>query len=667
MTDRGKAHKDDPPGLGDILWTPSPARINACALTSLMRKLANSHGAPCEDDVAFHQWTVDHPDVFWRAVWDDCNVIGDLGSPDSLVVDDPLKMPGAKWFPDARLNYAENLLRPRTEAKGAVLFRREDGLKQSLNFAELRNQVSRCAQVFQAVGVVPGDRVAAYMPNCPETLIAMLAATALGAVFSSASPDFGVRGVLDRFGQIEPKVLIAANGYVYNGTTHDRRDQVSKIVEGLPSLATTLLVPFVTGLKKRAALEDTRDWKTALAAYEPEAIPFARLRFDHPLFIMFSSGTTGAPKCIVHGHGGTLLQHVKEHRYHLDIRASDRVFYFTTCGWMMWNWMVTALASEAVICLFDGAPTFPEVSVLFDYAVQEKMAFFGTSAKFIDALKSVNADLSGSHDLSALRTIGSTGSPLSPESFSYVYSNIKSDVHLASIAGGTDIVGCFMTGNPRLPVRCGEIQRSALAMDVAVFDPNGKRLEGEPGELVCANAFPSMPVGFWNDDDGSRYRAAYFDQSPGVWTHGDWVEQTESGGFIIHGRSDATLNPGGVRIGTAEIYRVVEGMKGISEALVVGQDWQGDVRVILFVTLSPGAVLDEELIKEIKRCIRSECSPRHTPSKVVAVDDLPRTRSGKISELAVRDIIHNRPIKNTEALANPEVLDQYKDRPELQD
>lgn len=661
------AHNEEMGGLGDILWTPSQERADASALTALMTSLAATHGAPAEDDAAFHQWTVDHPDVFWRVVWEDCTVIGDLGASDAPVIDDPTKMPGAKWFPDAHLNYAENLLRSRADEKRAVLFRREDGRNQSLTYAELRDQVSRCVQVFQAAGVGPGDRIAAYMPNCPETLIAMLAATALGAVFSSASPDFGARGVLDRFGQIEPKVLIAANGYVYGGKTHDRRDQVADIIGGLPSLTQTLLVTFVADLPKRSKLKGAESWEQALSAYVPAPIRFVRVPFDHPLFIMFSSGTTGAPKCIVHGHGGTLLQHLKEHRYHLDIRARDRVFYFTTCGWMMWNWLVTALASEAVICLYDGSPGFPEISVLFDYAVQEKVAFFGTSAKFIDALKAVNADLTGSHDLSSLRTIGSTGSPLSPESFSYVYSNIKPDVHLASIAGGTDIIGCFMTGNPRLPVRSGEIQMAALAMDVAVLGPDGQHLHGEPGELVCANAFPSMPVGFWNDEDGSRYHAAYFEQIPGVWTHGDWVEQTSHGGFVIHGRSDATLNPGGVRIGTAEIYRVVEGFTGISEALVVGQDWDDDVRVVLFVTLIPGTTLDDAMVAEIKRRIRTECSPRHTPAKVIAVDDLPRTRSGKISELAVRDVIHNRPIKNTEALANPHVLDQYKDRPELQD
>lgn len=660
-------NRDDQQGLGDILWTPPKARAESCALTALMTRLADTHDAPCQDDTAFHQWTVDHADVFWQVVWDDCNVIGDKGAPDSPVVDDRTKMPGAKWFANARLNYAENLLRPRSPSKPAVVFRREDGLTQSLTYAELSDDVSRCTQVFQAAGVGPGDRVAAYMPNCPETLIAMLAATVLGAVFSSASPDFGVRGVLDRFGQIEPKVLIAANGYVYNGKTHDRGQQVSEIIQGLPSLSLTLLVPFVNGLKQRADLSQADDWTAALSEHKPTPIPFARVPFDHPLFIMFSSGTTGAPKCIVHGHGGTLLQHLKEHRYHQDIRAADKVFYFTTCGWMMWNWLVTALASEAVVCLFDGAPTFPEVSVLFDYAVREEISFFGTSAKFIDALKAINVDLTGSHDLSAMRTIGSTGSPLSPESFAYVYSNIKPDVHLASIAGGTDIIGCFMTGNPRLPVRCGEIQSPALGMDVTVFDPEGRRLTGEPGELVCANAFPSMPVGFWNDEGGSRYRAAYFEQFPNVWTHGDWVEQTQNGGFIIHGRSDATLNPGGVRIGTAEIYRVVEGFSGVKEALVVGQNWQDDVRVILFVTLASNTTLDEDMIARLKSRIRSECSPRHTPAKVIAVNDLPRTRSGKISELAVREVIHDRPLKNTEALANPDVLDQYKDRPELKD
>ncbi|MEQ9111983.1 MAG: acetoacetate--CoA ligase [Rhodospirillaceae bacterium] len=639
------------------LWSPSETRRRRSAMTALMQGLSAAHGAPAEDDAAFHRWTVEHPELFWRFLWDDCGVIGDPGD---VVLEEATRLPGASWFPKAQLNYAENLLTARDRTSTAIVFRREDGFSHSLTFGDLCEDVARCAQVFRTAGVSTGDRVAAYMPNCPETVIAMLAAASLGAVFSSASPDFGVRGVLDRFGQIAPKVLIATNGYIYNGKTHDRRSQIKEIVAELPTLTKVLVVPFITELNADLDHDIAESWTDALAAQSSTILTFTRVPFAHPLFIMFSSGTTGAPKCIVHGHGGTLLQHLKEHRYHLDIRAEDRVFYFTTCGWMMWNWLVSALALKTTLCLFDGSPAYPEVSVLFDYAAEERFTFFGTSAKFIAALKAVAAHPIDSHDLSALRTLASTGSPLSADCFGYVYSHIKSDLHLASIAGGTDIIGCFMTGNPRRPVYAGEIQGPALAMDVTVFAPDGTRLDQQAGELVCTNPFPSMPTGFWGDEDGSRYHAAYFEKFPGVWTHGDWVEKTAHGGFIIHGRSDATLNPGGVRIGTAEIYRVVEGFGGVKEALVVGQQWDGDVRVILFVIMEADATLTHDVITTLKAQIRSQCSPRHVPAKVLAVPDIPRTRSGKISELAVRDVIHGRQLNNTEALANPEVLAHYK-------
>ncbi len=631
-------------------------------MTGLMRRLAQENDAPGDDDAAFHCWSVDHSEPFWRAVWEDCGVLGDPGE---TVLADASQMPGARWFPGARINYAENLLRPRDADDLVVRFRREDGVESTLTYGQLSDQVSQCTQVLAAAGVTSGDRVAAYMPNCPETLIAMLAAASLGAAFSSASPDFGVRGVLDRFGQIEPKVLIATDGYVYSGKTFDRRNAVRDIASGLSSLTAVIVVPFIDAGEVDCSVP-TALWSDALGAHTARPLTFTRVTFDHPLFILFSSGTTGAPKCIVHGHGGTLLQHLKEQRYHLDVRAGDGVFYFTTCGWMMWNWLVSTLALETTLCLFDGSPAYPDVFTLFDYTDAAGVSFFGTSAKFVDALRGGNADIASRAPLANLRTVASTGSPLSPESFAYVYSHIKSDVHLASIAGGTDIVGCFMTGNPRLPVYPGELQGPALGMDVAVFDSNGQRLTGEPGELVCCNPFPSMPAGFWNDGDGARYRAAYFEQFPGVWTHGDWVEQTRHGGFIIHGRSDATLNPGGVRIGTAEIYNVVEGTPDVEEALVVGQDWDNDVRVVLFVKLAAGAALSDDFIADLKTRIRSGCSPRHVPAKVLAVTDIPRTRSGKISELAVRDVIHGRALKNTEALANPDALDQYTNRPELQ-
>ena len=655
------AHADK--NKSDILWTAPEDRIAACAMTGLMQTLNRTHSASIDDDRAFHRWTVDHLDQFWSALWQDCSVVGDPGT---TIVEHTDRMPGASWFPEASLNYAENLLRPRAAADTASIFRREDGVTSRLTYADLCNQVSQCAQALTTAGVTSGDRVAAYMPNCPETVVAMLAATSLGAVYSSASPDFGVRGVLDRFGQIEPKVLIAANGYVYNGRQHDRMAAIQDIAAGLPTLNSVLVVPFVDSPVDIASIANASLWPEALGWFTSAPVAFTRVSFDHPLFIMFSSGTTGAPKCIVHGHGGTLLQHLKEHRYHLDLRVGDRVFYFTTCGWMMWNWLMSALASGTTLCLYDGSPAHPSIITLFDYAATESFAFFGTSAKFIDALSAAGADPLQTHDLAALRTIGSTGSPLSPDSFYFVYQHIKSDVHLASIAGGTDIIACFVGGNPRLPVRRGEIQGPALAMDVAVFDPDGNRIVGEAGELVCANAFPSMPVGFWNDPDGSWYHAAYFEVFPNVWTHGDWVEETTSGGFVIYGRSDATLNPGGVRIGTAEIYRVVESIDGVTEALVVGQDWQNDIRIVLFVILETNRELDEGLVNGIKARIRQDCSPRHVPAEVLAVTDIPRTRSGKISELAVRDVIHGREIKNMEALANAEALNQFNNRRELE-
>ena len=474
-----------------------------------------------------------------------------------------------------------------------------------------------------------------------------------------------MRGVLDRFGQIGPKVLIAANGYVYNGSTHDRRRQIIDIAEGLPSLSKVLVVPFVPDLGPSPVITIAEDWGEALAANTSAQLAFTRVPFNHPLFIMFSSGTTGAPKCIVHGHGGTLLQHLKEHRYHLDIRADDRVFYFTTCGWMMWNWLVSGLAAEATLLLYDGSPFYPDGNILFDYAQAERMTLFGTSAKYIDALKKGGLSPKDTHDLSTVRTMTSTGSPLVPEGFDYVYQHIKSDLQLASISGGTDIVSCFVLGNPIGPVWKGEIQKRGLGLAVEVWNDDGKPVVGEKGELVCTKPFPCMPIYFWGDEDGAKFRAAYFEAWPGVWCHGDYVELTEHGGMIIYGRSDAVLNPGGVRIGTAEIYRQVEQMEEVMEALVIGQDWEDDVRVVLFVRLANGVSLEEDLIKKIKTRIRTGCTPRHVPAKVLAVTDIPRTKSGKIVELAVRNVVHGRPVKNVEALANAEALEEYKNRPEL--
>jgi acetoacetyl-CoA synthetase len=649
--------------MSDILWTPSPARIKASAMTGLMDALGREYGQQFSSYADFHRWTVAEPEKFWLHVWDACLVRGESGD---VVLENRDAMLGAVWFPEATLNYAENLLRPRSPDSLMMIFQGEDGMRHAWTYKHTHQAVSRMAQALAALGVQRGDRVAAYMPNCPETVIAMLAAVSLGAVFSSASPDFGVAGAVDRFGQIAPKVLFTVDGYVYAGKVNDVLEKATAIAQQIPSLRRVIVVPFLKSGPSFLRAKNATWWDDIISPHAHGKIEYAQVPFNHPLFILFSSGTTGVPKCIVHGHGGTLLQHLKEHRYHADIKPLDRVFYFTTCGWMMWNWLVSALASGATLLLYDGSPFHPDGCVLWDFAAGEHATFFGTSAKYIDALKKADLAPRSTHQLDALRTLASTGSPLAPESFDYVYNSIKSDVHLASIAGGTDIIGCFVAGTPTLPVRRGEIQCAALGMAVAVFDESGQPVKSAKGELVCTNPFPSMPVGFWNDPDNAKYNTAYFQRFPNVWTHGDWVEQTPSGGFVIYGRSDATLNPGGVRIGTAEIYRQVETIPDVQEALVVGQEWDHDVRVVLFVVLRDGIVLDEMLTATIKTRIRTNCTPRHVPARIVQVPAIPRTKSGKIVELAVREVIHGRPVKNTEALANPETLALFANLPALQ-
>ncbi len=643
------------------LWVPKAQDIENSTLFLFMRSVEAKTGHVFKDYEAFWTWSVENIADFWAEIWDFCGVIGDRGA---RVLVDGDKMPGAAFFPDARVNYAENMLQKRDDDI-AIIFKAEQGADRQISFAEFYDQVSQWQQAFKAAGIAQGDRVAGYMPNMPETVAAMLAATSLGAIWASASPDFGVQGVIDRFGQIEPKILIAVDAYYYNGKVIDCLGKLKEITPAISGLEKTVIVPFAgngdISELKGAVLQDD-----FVGAYTPAEIEFNRVAFSHPLFIMFSSGTTGVPKCIVHGHGGVLLQHLKEHQLQSNVQPGDKVFYFTTCGWMMWNWLVSGLGSGATLMLFDGSPFYPDGNVLWDYAQAYGCTFFGTSAKYIDALKINGFKPGETHDLCALRTIASTGSPLVHESFNYVYRDIKKDVHLASISGGTDIVSCFMLGNPISPVYRGELQGPGLGMAVDVFDDDVKPVEGVGGELVCTKPFPVMPVKFWNDDDGARYKAAYFEMFYNIWAHGDWVEKTPHGGFIIHGRSDATLNPGGVRIGTAEIYRQVEQVAGIQESIAVGQDWDGDVRVILFVVLQDGVELDEALITEIKGQIRSGASPRHVPAKIIAVDDIPRTKSGKITEIAVRDVIMGRPIKNVEALANPQALDLYKDLSELQ-
>jgi acetoacetyl-CoA synthetase len=573
-------------------------------------------------------------------------------------------MPGARFFPRARLNFAENLLR-RNDASDALVFWGEDKVRRRLSWAELNGAVSQLQQALRALGIKPGDRVAAIVPNMPEAIIAMLAAASLGAVWSSCSPDFGVQGVLDRFGQIEPKVLFAVDAYHYNGKTHDVLGKLADIVPKLPMLEKLVVIPYVADRPAVGALPKAALLGDFIAPYRPGKIGYERLPFNHPLYILFSSGTTGVPKCIVHGAGGTLLQHLKEHRLHADVKPGDRIFYFTTCSWMMWNWLVSGLASEATLLLFDGSPFYPSGNILFDLADAERMTLFGTSAKFIDACAKEGLEPIKTHKLTTVRAIASTGSPLVDESFEYVYRSIKKDVHLASISGGTDIVSCFVLGNPTGPVYRGEIQARGLGLAVDVFDDQGKAAIGAKGELVCVKPFPCMPIGFWNDPGDKKYRAAYFERFPGVWCHGDWTAITEREGVIIFGRSDAVLNPGGVRIGTAEIYRQVEQVPEVLESIVIGQEWDHDVRVVLFVRLRDGVTLTPEVEKKIRDQIRKNTTPRHVPAKILQVADIPRTKSGKIVELAVRDIVHHRPVKNKEALANPEALDLYKDRPEL--
>jgi acetoacetyl-CoA synthetase len=654
---RGKEALVDQP-----MWRPSEERIAQANLTRFMRVLRENHAVDVTDYAALYEWSVAQPERFWTALWSFADVIGERG--DEVLVDRD-RMPGAKWFTQARLNFAENLLRRRDDAV-ALVFRGEDRIRSACTYGQLYDEVSRTAQALRAAGVVAGDRVAGYLPNMPAAVIATLATASLGAIWSSCSPDFGVQGVLDRFGQIEPKVLFAADGYFYAGKTIDVLPRLGELAERLPTVQRLVVVPYTRARPDVTSVRSGILLDAFTAKFNPADIPFERLPFDHPLYVLYSSGTTGVPKCIVHGAGGTLLQHLKEHRLHADVKAGDRLFYFTTCGWMMWNWLVSGLASEATLMLYDGSPFAGENRILFDYAQDEKIDIFGTSAKYIDACAKLALEPAKTHDLSSVRTILSTGSPLAPEGFDYVYGHVKADVQLASISGGTDIISCFALGNPTGPVWRGELQARGLAMKVEVYDEDGRPVRQQKGELVCTAPFPSMPVAFWNDPDGAKYRAAYFERFPGIWWHGDYVELTAHDGLIIYGRSDAVLNPGGVRIGTAEIYRQVERLDEVVESLAIAQEWESDVRVVLFVRLREGLRLDDALAERIRRQIRENTTPRHVPARIVQVADIPRTKSGKIVELAVRNVVHGRPVKNVEALANPEALAHYRDRPELQ-
>ena len=644
------------------LWIPGPKRTESAQITAFRRDANDRYSLALGNYAELHAWSVREPAAFWDLVWDFCGVIGEKGA---RHLADGDRMPGAQFFPDAKLNYAENLMR-RHDSGAAMIFRGEDKAARRFTYTELDELVSRLQQALKAAGVGKGDRVAAMLPNLPEATALLLATSSIGAIFSSCSPDFGERGVVDRFGQIEPKLFFVCDGYWYNGKRIPLADKVKAVVGKIPSIGKVVVVPYLDDTDAAQAVPHGVSLGDFLKGFSPHALRFERLPFNHPLYILYSSGTTGVPKCIVHSAGGILLQHLKEHRLHCDLRAGERLFYFSTLGWMMWNWLVSGLASEATLCLYDGSPFAPDEGVLFRYADDEEINIFGTSAKYIDAVKKSGLVPSDRFDLASVRLIASTGSPLSPESFDFVYQAIKADVHLASISGGTDLCACFVLGEPTSPVWKGEIQAPGLGMAVDVWSEDGKPLRRGQGELVCTRPFPSMPVEFWNDPDGRKYRGAYFERFPGVWCHGDFAEWTEHGGMIIHGRSDATLNPGGVRIGTAEIYAQVEQIPEVMESIAIGQDWDHDVRIVLFVKMREGARFDEAMADRIRRQIRSGASPRHVPAKIVAVADIPRTRSGKITEIAVREMVHGRPVKNAEALANPEALAHFRDIPALQ-
>ncbi|HUN70193.1 MAG TPA: acetoacetate--CoA ligase [Burkholderiales bacterium] len=649
------------------IWTPSEQAIENAQLTQFARHVVRKYRLELNTYPDFYQWTIDNPEEFWSEIWDWCGVIASKKG--STVLVDGDRMPGAKWFPEARLNYAENLLK-RGDQGDALVFWDETGFRRRVSFSELTSGVSRAAQALQQLGMRPGDRAAAFIPNLPETAMLALAAISQGMVWSSCSPDFGVDGVLDRFGQIEPKILFVADGYRYGGREFDVLERVAEIAAGLPTLRRIVVVPHlrpkpdISDIPKAVLLEE---W---LRRHQAESIEFAQMPFDHPLYILFTSGTTGKPKCIVHGAGGTLLQTVKMYKLQFDVRPGDRFFYFTTTNWVMWNLLFAGLVAEASLMLYDGSPFERGAKILFDFAEKERFTHFGTSAKFIDALEKRGLAPAESHDLSSLRMILSTGSPLVPESYDYAYASIKRDVCLSSISGGTDVMAAFADANAVLPVYRGELQCRSLGMAVDVFDENGNSVINTKGELVCTRPFPSMPLGFWGDRGGERYRAAYFDRFPNVWCHGDWCELTERGTMIVYGRSDATLNPGGVRIGTAEIYRQVEKIDEVEESVAIGQLWPPDkptdTRVVLFVRLRPGFTLDEALIDKIRKRIKDNTTPRHVPAKVIQVPDIPRTKNGKVVELAVKSVVHGMPVPHTDALANPEALALFEGLPELQ-